>query len=93
MKTFAVLLPMLDEEKTKQYRPEHLDYLARLRNEGKILTYGRFVDGTGGLVIYQADSYDTVQSYVENDPYIVHQARSYEIHEWEMVTGSPSLNK
>lgn len=86
MKTFAVFLPMLDEEKSKQYRPEHLDYLSKMRDEGKILTYGRFVDGAGGLVIYKADSLETVQSYVNHDPYIIHKARTYEIHEWEMVT-------
>lgn len=86
MKIFAVFLPMLDEERSKQYRPQHLDYLAKLSNEGKILAKGRFVDGAGGLVIYRADSFQTVQSYVENDPYIIHKARTYEIHEWEMVT-------
>lgn len=85
MKTFAVILPMLDEEKSKQYRQQHLDYLAQLRSEGKIMTYGRFVDGTGGLVIYKADSLETVQTYVKNDPYVIQEARRYEIHEWDMV--------
>ena len=45
----------------------------------------------GGLVIYRADSYDTVKAYVENDPYVVHGARTYHIHEWEMVTGRGPL--
>ncbi|AQS54894.1 YciI family protein [Novibacillus thermophilus] len=91
MKIFAVLLPMRDEEKSNVYRPQHLDYLAKLREEGKILANGRFTDGAGGLVIYRADSYDTVKAYVENDPYVVHGARTYHIHEWEMVTGRGPL--
>ena len=47
MKIFAVLLPMRDEEKSNVYRPQHLDYLAKLREEGKILANGRFTDGQG----------------------------------------------
>lgn len=42
-------------------------------------------DGTGGLVIYIANSLEQVQSLVEDDPYIINQARGFEIHEWEIV--------
>lgn len=93
MKIFAVFLPMLDEEKSKQYRPQHLAYLADMHKQGKVITYGRFVDGAGGLVIYKADTLKTVQSYVNDDPYIIHKARTYEIHEWDIVTREEVLNK
>ncbi|WP_127580352.1 YciI family protein [Paenibacillus koleovorans] len=86
MKHFAVFLPMLDAAKSQQYRAEHLEYLAKRRSEGKIFANGRFVDGAGGLVIYMADSQDEVQDIVNQDPYVIQQARGYEIHEWDIVT-------
>jgi uncharacterized protein len=85
LKYYAVCLPMLDKEKAARYRPEHLAYLDEKGEEGKIFAKGRFADGAGGLVIYQADSMEEVIEYAKQDPYVVHGARSYEIHEWEMV--------
>ncbi|UQZ81493.1 YciI-like protein [Paenibacillus konkukensis] len=85
MKHFAVFLPMLDEEKSQTYRSAHLDYLAEKRAEGRIFANGRFVDGAGGLVIYRVESFEAVEALVLNDPYIIHKARNYEIHEWDVV--------
>ncbi|GAB7386584.1 hypothetical protein BSNK01_04190 [Bacillaceae bacterium] len=85
MKYFAAFLPMLDPEKSEQYRPQHLAYLDRMGREGKIFAKGRFPDGAGGLVIYIADSLEEAKTYCENDPYVLHGARSYEVHEWEMT--------
>lgn len=85
MNYFAVLLPMLDEEKSKQYRPDHLHYLQQQSEAGTIFAKGRFTDGSGGLVIYQADQFATVEKLVKADPYVVYGARSYTIHEWDMV--------
>lgn len=86
MKYFAVLLPMKNEEKSKGFREEHLEFLSRLREAGTILMNGRFVDGAGGLIIYKANSQDEVEKIVNTDPYIINGARDYEIHEWEMVS-------
>ena len=86
MKYFAVFLPMLDEEKSAKFRQEHLDYLAQCKREGKIFAYGRFVDGAGGLIIYQTETEEEARSLAQNDPYVVRQARGCEIHEWDMKT-------
>lgn len=85
MKYFAVFLPMLDEEKSKHYRPDHLSYLEEKSNEGKIFAKGRFTDGTGGLVIYKADDLSEVEEMAKLDPYVAKGARNYEIREWDMV--------
>jgi uncharacterized protein YciI len=85
MKYFAVFLPMLDVEKSLEYRPQHLEFLEQKAKEGKVFARGRFTDGAGGLVVYKADSIAEVQGMVDEDPYIVHKARTYEIHEWEML--------
>ncbi|MBM7715264.1 YciI family protein [Siminovitchia sp. FSL H7-0308] len=85
MKYFAVFLPMKDEEKSRENRPAHLEFLARKREEKKAVMFGRFVDGTGGLVIYQGESLEQVESWVKEDPYVITGARHYEIHEWEIA--------
>ncbi|MEN2466341.1 YciI family protein [Ornithinibacillus sp. FSL M8-0202] len=85
MKLFAVFLPMKDEEKSKQYRQEHLQFLQEKQEDGFIFAKGRFVDGAGGLVIYKADLLEQVEDMVKKDPYVLKGARGYEIHEWEMT--------
>ncbi|MED4599142.1 YciI family protein [Paenibacillus validus] len=84
MKYFAVITNMLDLEKNQKYREEHLDYLKDLSKKDHVFAKGRFSDASGGLVIYKADTLDEVRLFVENDPFIVQGARTYEIREWEM---------
>lgn len=85
IKTFAVFLPMYDEEKSDKFRPEHLAFLETMRNEGHVLVNGRFTDGSGGLVIYQASSFQECEKFVKKDPYVREGARLHEIHEWDTV--------
>lgn len=86
MRYFAVFLPMLDEEKSQEYRVQHLNFLEEKRQEGKIFANGRFADGAGGLVIYRAGSLEEVEQLVKQDPYVIQGARGFGIHEWEMVS-------
>ncbi|HLR64735.1 MAG TPA: YciI family protein [Pseudogracilibacillus sp.] len=86
MKYFAIFLPMKDEEKSKHYRQEHLDFLAKERQEGRIFLYGRLTDGAGGLIIYQGHSLVEITSYAKQDPYVTTGARGFEVHEWDMQT-------
>lgn len=85
MKYFAVLLRVADADVALKYRPEHVAYLQQLCKEGKIYRVGGLM-GKGGLVIYQADSIETVEEWVANDPFVEHGARTPEIFEWEMST-------
>lgn len=86
MKYFAVLLPMKNEEKSRQYRTEHLAFLEEQRQKGKIFANGRFADGAGGLVIYQTASLEEATQLAHEDPYVLQGARDVYIHEWEMTT-------
>ncbi len=85
MKYFAAILPIKDSEKNRLLRPQHLEFLAGAEQEGKIFARGRFADGTGGLVIYIADSIEEARRIAEGDPYVQSGARGLELHEWEMV--------
>ncbi|TFB22916.1 hypothetical protein E3U55_06660 [Filobacillus milosensis] len=84
MKHFAVFLPMKDEEKSNQYRPEHLKFIEKMHAEGIVPLYGRFTDGDGGLIIYKARDLDEAITFVKQDPYVDHGARGFEIHEWDI---------
>ncbi len=85
MNYYAASLPMKDEEKSKKYRHDHLAYLEEMEEQGKVFAKGRFTDGAGGLVIYQADSLEEAEALVKADPYVEKGARNYEVHEWTMV--------
>lgn len=85
MKYFAVWLPMKDSEKSTEFRPQHLAFLEEMRKSGHVRVNGKFADGSGGLVIYQAPSHEACEELVKQDPYIQYGARDYQINEWEAV--------
>lgn len=86
MKYFAALSIMKDETKSQAFRQDHLTFLKQQTEAGKVLMNGRFTDGAGGLVIYQAESLKEVEAIVSRDPYVINGARDAEIHEWDMQT-------
>lgn len=86
MRYFAVFLPMKDEELSKLKRDDHLAFMEEAENKGQIIMKGRFTDGAGGLIIYQGNSLEEVEAIAKQDPYVIHGARGFEIHEWAMTT-------
>lgn len=84
MKYFAAILHMKDPSINQKYRPQHLSYLEKLEQEGKIHIRGPFADGAGGLVVYKAETFEEAKEMAENDPYIVHGVRRLELHEWKI---------
>lgn len=82
MPYYAAMLHMLDPEKNKQVLPRHIEYLERLDQQGKIFGRGPFSDGSGGMVVYIADTLEEAQFMAENDPHVVEQVRRLELKEW-----------
>ena len=78
---------MLNIEKSQSLRSLHLEFLAHAQQQGQIYARGRFTDGAGGLVIYQAETLDEATKIAQSDPYVVNGARRLELHEWDMVRG------
>jgi uncharacterized protein len=85
MAYFAAILHMLDPEKNQKYRQDHLDYLNQLAEQGKIFAKGPFADGSGGMVVYIADSYEEAKKMAENDPYVVNGVRRLDLREWKIA--------
>ncbi len=84
MKYFAAFLKMLDVTKSRDLRPQHLDFLDEMTRRGNIFARGPFTDGAGGLVIYIAESLDEATQIARNDPYVAQGARSLDVHEWDV---------
>jgi uncharacterized protein len=79
---YVALLTIIDDEGNKRVRPAHLDYLKRLKEEGKVYAAGPFTDGKGGMVIYEAASYEEAKALAQEDPVIKEGVRTLELREW-----------
>jgi len=82
MAYYAAILDMKDVSKNQTFRPHHLEYLEKLKEQGHVHLKGPFKDGSGGMVIYIADSYEQAKQLAENDPYVVEGVRSLDLREW-----------
>lgn len=78
----VALLWIVDKEANTQLRPAHLEYLARLHREGRVVMAGPFADGSGGMVIYRVRSMEEARQLVLEDPVISGGARRFTLLEW-----------
>ncbi|MCM3341459.1 MULTISPECIES: YciI family protein [unclassified Paenibacillus] len=84
MAYFAAILEMKDASKNQTFRQQHLDYLDKLKEQGKLFAKGPFGDGSGGMVVYIADSMEEARQIAENDPYVVEGVRQLNLREWKI---------
>ncbi|MFC7364033.1 MULTISPECIES: YciI family protein [Bhargavaea] len=82
MSYYVVYLPMKDEELSQTYRPDHLAFVDEQIEKGNVKAKGKFADGSGGMVIYQAESLEAAEKIAKQDPYVEKGARGMEIKEW-----------
>jgi uncharacterized protein YciI len=57
------------QEKLAEVRPRHREFLAGLAELGTVAVAGPLADGTGGVVLYQADNREQLQDIIDADPY------------------------
>jgi len=55
------------------YWDEHAEFMDRLFEEGTVIMGGPFSDGTGSLVIVEAENIDEVATLFANDPFVVQE--------------------
>jgi len=58
-------------DRRPQVRPAHLAYLEPQVAAGRIVLAGPFTDGSGSLIVVDADSREAVWELVARDPYVV----------------------
>ena len=51
------------------HRPAHRAYLTSLLDQGQLFASGPYADGTGALIVYQADSADAAEALLKADPF------------------------
>jgi uncharacterized protein YciI len=86
MKFAAIIEYIHDADKVQSIRPTHREYLASLKEQGRLAASGPFTDGSGALIIYEADSPEQAENLLRSDPF--HQGGvfvSWAIRPWNQV--------
>ena len=74
------------EVKRRLHRPAHLEKMAALDAQGRVVLAGPLTDKTGSLIVIEADSPEEAQRIVREDPYTVHGVfERVEIHPFTQV--------
>lgn len=70
----------------KLFRSEHLAYLEPLSSAGKVVVAGPFTDGSGSLIVFEADSLEAAIAQAKNDPYVTRGVfDSYDVKPFKQV--------
>lgn len=69
MKFAAIIEYLQDKAKVDEIRPVHRQYLAGLKAKGQIAATGPFTDGSGALIIYEANSAEEAEALLKGDPF------------------------
>ncbi len=53
-----------------EVRPDHLAHLDPLVRAGRMVLAGPFTDGSGSLIVFEADSLEEAEAIAARDPYV-----------------------
>lgn len=71
---------------TEQGLEPHRDYLIN-HFKDRILAIGPFMDHTGGLFIFEAESVEAVTEIINNDPAIEEEIFNVTLYPWDPMIG------
>lgn len=80
---------IVDKATFERHVPAHLAYVKTLDSQGHQAKTGYWRQSAGGMLIFQAQSYEDAQNIVKQDPLILNHCVEYELHEWVQVGGQP----
>ena len=69
MKFAAIIEYSQDKAKIASLRPVHRQYLASLKEEGRLAASGPFTDDSGALIVYEAASAEEAEQFLRSDPF------------------------
>ena len=72
-------------ELIEQLIKDHVEHLKQLDAENKLVLCGPFHDYPGGMVVFNADSYDQAILIAERDPFIHSGCKTYELRSLEVA--------
>ncbi|MQA10894.1 MAG: hypothetical protein GEU98_20525 [Pseudonocardiaceae bacterium] len=77
------------QEKVAEVRPKHREFLAELTANGTVAVAGPLGDGTGGIILLQAEDEAALQEIIDNDPYYTDGAVAERtVREYKPVLGA-----
>jgi uncharacterized protein len=91
MAIFVLQLGFKNNDRRLEVRPAHREYLASLREEGKLVSAGPWADDTGAMLLYDVTGEAEVREILAKDPYT--PADVYDIadlREWRPLFGFDS---
>lgn len=79
-----------DADRVNEIRPLHREYLGTLLESGKLYESGPLVDGSGALIIYEAEDLAEAQVLLANDPFSKNGIiTGAQLKEWKIVMEQP----
>lgn len=69
MKFAAIIEYLQDKAKVEEIRPVHRQYLLGLKEKGQLAAAGPLTDGSGALIIYEAETKEDAEKLIQADPF------------------------
>jgi uncharacterized protein YciI len=92
MKFAAVIEYSQDRARIAELRPTHRQYLAALREQGKLAASGPFMDDSGALIIYEAATREEAEQLLKGDPFHKNGIfLQYQLRPWNPVIANLDL--
>ena len=87
MAIYAVLITYDDREVRDRVRPSHRAFLQEQLDRGALVSGGPFVDDSGALLVYEAESEAALKEILDQDPYVLNEGclASVTVREWNRV--------
>ena len=84
----------LTSNERKHFLAMHRSWISKLNSSGISISSGYLIDasqkpGGGGLLVIEAECYQSAKKIIENDPLIISGLVNWSLHEWVPV--SPQL--
>ncbi|MDP4238933.1 MAG: YciI family protein [Bacteroidota bacterium] len=88
---FLILLNYLDMVKVNEQLAAHRSYLDKYYEQHKFICSGPQNPRNGGVILCRAENKTEVQQLIQEDPFHIHQAASYEIIEFNPIKYTPAF--
>lgn len=71
----------------------HVKYLHKYYQQNIFVASGRKVPRTGGIILALADSYETVDAIIKEDPFYIHKLAEFSVTEFLTSQSHPDFKK
>lgn len=89
---FIISLTYLTKtEDVDQFLDGHSDFLQKYYDNGMFICSGPKIPRTGGIIICKANSLQTVNELIEEDPFKINRIAQYEITEFRVADCLPDF--